>query len=182
MRAEGKSYNEICEALGCTKSTVAYHCSLKEKQLARQRANREKEKSSISKKVDNFRNTKVGPGWKEEIQSSPKKQLRDKTKNFFRKKDGSERFNSKDVLNKFGNNPKCYLTGTLIDLSNPRSFSLDHIMPTSKGGKNTLENLGLATRDANMAKNDMLLEDFLELCKSVLTNHGYAIELKKTGD
>ena len=55
-------------------------------------------------------------------------------------------------------------------------------MPTSKGGKNTLENLGLATQDANMAKNDMLLEDFLELCKSVLTNHGYAIELKKTGD
>src|SRR6266436_6333987 len=49
----------------------------------------------------------------------------------------------KDALIKFGDKPRCYLTGVLINLNDSSSYSLDHIMPISKGGKSTLENCGL---------------------------------------
>jgi len=44
LRAEGRSYNEIVNLLGCSKSTVAYHCSdnVKIKSLRRKVANRDR--------------------------------------------------------------------------------------------------------------------------------------------
>lgn len=37
LRAEGKTYNQIVEDLGCAKSTVAYHCGLDQKAKTRYR-------------------------------------------------------------------------------------------------------------------------------------------------
>lgn len=66
----------------------------------------------------------------------------------------------------------CYLTGDTIDLNDPKSYSFDHIVPFSKGGTNELHNLGLTTRAANMAKSDLSVEEFVDLCEKVARHHG----------
>lgn len=69
---------------------------------------------------------------------------------------------------KVGVNPICYLTGKPINLDNWNEYSLDHIIPVAKGGKSTLENCGLTTRQANSAKTDLFVAEFLELCQQVV--------------
>ena len=62
----------------------------------------------------------------------------------------------------------CYLTGDKIDLTKTGSYHLDHIIPKSRGGSNTIENCGPATKEANQAKNSLTEEEFLDLCKKVI--------------
>jgi hypothetical protein len=69
-----------------------------------------------------------------------------------------------NVKKKFGDNPVCYLTGTPIDLNNRDAFSLDHIIPLSRGGLSSLENCGLATLQANQFKRDMTPQEFWDFC------------------
>lgn len=73
-----------------------------------------------------------------------------------------------NVIAKFGDQPKCYLTGTPIDLSQRDTYALDHIIPLARGGDSSLANCGLTTRQANQAKHDMTKEEFVILCQSVL--------------
>ena len=40
LRAEGKTYNEIRDELGCSKATIAYHCGEGQKQKSRERTER----------------------------------------------------------------------------------------------------------------------------------------------
>lgn len=42
MRADGKTYDEISEVLGCSKSTIAYHCSesVRQKSHSKRRQNK----------------------------------------------------------------------------------------------------------------------------------------------
>ena len=72
------------------------------------------------------------------------------------------------VMEKIGSDPTCYLTGQKIDLHKPRTYNLDHIIPVARGGDNSLDNMGLCTRAANMAKSDLLLSEFVDLCKQVV--------------
>lgn len=83
--------------------------------------------------------------------------------------------NIKNVLSHFGKNPKCYLTGRKIDLTKTSSYHFDHIIPRTKGGENTLENLGLLCKDANIAKYNKTSEEFISLCREILENNGYKI-------
>lgn len=71
--------------------------------------------------------------------------------------------------------PTCYLTGRRLNLNNPKDFSFDHKLPVSRGGQNSITNLGLASAEANAAKNSLLLNEFLVLCIRVLKHHGYGI-------
>ena len=57
----------------------------------------------------------------------------------------------------------------------PNSYHFDHIVPSSKGGTNDLSNMGAATRNANVSKSDMTLEEYLQLCHKVLEHHGYSV-------
>lgn len=45
LRAEGKTYNEIVSIVGCSKASVAYHCSEKVKQSFRDYRNKNRKKS-----------------------------------------------------------------------------------------------------------------------------------------
>jgi 5-methylcytosine-specific restriction endonuclease McrA len=63
---------------------------------------------------------------------------------------------------------RCYLTGQLIDLTETKEWHMDHIIPVSRGGPNTLENCAPATRVANQAKGNLLVEEFYELCEKAL--------------
>mgnify|MGYP002507808179 CR=1 FL=1 len=94
---------------------------------------------------------------------------------FSKENESNYNFNYKDVLEKFGGTTiKCYLTGKEIDLTKDK-YELDHIIPVSKGGSNTLDNLGITIPLANSSKSSMTVEEYLEMCKTVLTNFGYTV-------
>ena len=82
---------------------------------------------------------------------------------------------TKNILDKLEQNDRCALTGRKLDIQNTSSWELDHIIPSSKGGNNTLDNCQILCKEANQSKRDLLPEEFLELCKDVLKHNGYEI-------
>lgn len=86
-----------------------------------------------------------------------------------------------DLIKKIGNNPKCYLTGREVNLKDPSTYSLDHIIPISKGGLNTLENCGLLCAEANKAKHDKTPEEFFFLMEEIFNHLGYELVIKQNG-
>lgn len=155
LRNQGKTYTEIIEIVKCSKATVSYYCSEGQKEKVKERATKYRKtnlKTILSKKIANFM---CKPGYKNH--SGPNK--RDQFT-----------FTSQDLIDKFGENPKCYLTGLPINLLEPSTYHLDHIIPRSRGGKNELSNVGLATKEANETKHDRTLEELKVLCEMILKN------------
>lgn len=81
------------------------------------------------------------------------------------------RFSAKQLLEKIGSDPRCQLTGRPIDLSDGPSYHLDHIIPKTKGGDNSLDNCQILCREANQSKAGLTTEEFLSLCAEVLDYH-----------
>lgn len=169
LRSEGKSYSQIAKTLKCSKSVISYHCgsgSEKSRVLSNL-----KKRPAICAKVSRF---KTRCSRKNYIK------LSSKLKTFKRKSSKSgnrtntivnsvdENYTCKDVLAKIGPNPTCYLTGVRIDLEDSSSYNLDHIIPTSRGGSNNIDNLQICTKDSNYAKGRLMLDEFYDLCKKVL--------------
>lgn len=180
LRAEGKSYDQICRELNCSKSIVAYHCSESARKKQSDRQKKLRKENVLLKKVDNFKQSKHGKK-NQPIHTTTTKQLQwHKVRKYReRKSTESEEFSYKDVVKKFGEQTACYLTGRPIDLKEPRLYQFDHIVPVSRGGKNTLSNLGIACKEANIGKSNLLLDEFIQLCKDVLEHHGYNIHMKE---
>lgn len=181
LRELGRTYCEIQKELNCSKGTISYYLGdgQKKKNIDRQNEYRRKNINIILMvKLDCFKRMKI-----RDVKQIDKKQrtinkaiIEKLTRYKNRKEDYyMTDFSTKDVLNMIGENPKCYLTGKPIDLTNSRSYHFDHKIPTSKGGKNTLENLGICTKDANMSKTDMSLDEYIDLCRQVLINFGYTV-------
>jgi len=174
LRKEGKSYTEIQSILGCSKSTIAYHCDGgKEKERVLKQL---KLRSPLCRKVSSF---------KTRCSKANYLTLRAKVKTFKRKnaRHGnrtntyvnsiSKNYNCEDVVKKIGNNPLCYLTGKVIDLNKPETYNLDHIIPTARGGTNDLDNLQICTKEANQAKGELSLSNLYELCKDITSWNEY---------
>jgi len=84
-------------------------------------------------------------------------------------------FTYKEALEHIGGTKtKCYLTGRDIDLLKD-DYCLDHIIPVCKGGSNDLDNLGITCPEANYSKAALTLDEYLNLCKEVLTHFGYKV-------
>src|SRR5688500_18880391 len=98
LREEGKSYNEISKTLSCSKGLISYHCgnNVKNKQLERQ--SKTKQNYTVNKRVNSFKRRIPNQG-------SHKGKLT---------VSNSIEYGIKDVLQKIGNNPVCYLTGDKI--------------------------------------------------------------------
>lgn len=161
LRSEGKTYTEIQKIVGGSKATISYHCGENQKEKLRKRTQKLRKENPLLGKVDWFKN----PSYKNKKRVS-----------YFKRRSGDKDFNYKDFLEKVGENPKCYLTGRDIDLADASSYQLDHIIPKVKGGKNTLDNLGLATTAANQAKNVLTHDEFIQLCVDVVRHNGYCCE------
>lgn len=164
LRQEGKTYDEIKEATGASKGTIAYHCGNGQKEKTRTRT-RSYRTNAMVRKVEAFL----------------KKSKHNRIDGFQRGRKNARKvrtvtFTWKDVVDKFGLQTKCYLTGRSIDLKEARTYQFDHIIPASKDGPNTLDNLGITCTQANQAKRDMMLDEFIHLCKDVLIHQGYSIE------
>lgn len=170
LRSQGKSYREIQKELGCSKSTISYHCGDGQKEKTKERTQKNRDNNSLLRKVENFK-TKARKGI---INKSQKFQLKSK-EGIQVMSETTMEFDHHDVLKKIGDNPICYLTGRPIDLNDPKTFHLDHIIPVSRSGNNSIDNLALACKEANIAKSNLLNEEFIELCLDVVKHHGYTI-------
>ena len=161
LRKEGLSYRAIQAELGCSKSTIAYHLSDGEQEKVNKRTKKIRYENSLLRKTESFQVSKSKAN---------------KATHFHRGSNRGEytsvNFSYRDVIDYLDGNYTCYLTGDTIELDDPKSYSFDHIVPVSMGGSNDLHNLGLTTRDANMAKSDMSLEEFVELCTKVAKRYG----------
>lgn len=174
LRNEGKTYKEIKDELGCSKGTISYYCGVDGHKKVIDRNQKNRKKNPLKDKVDKYK-----------YRSS----IRKKTRDFGRRINGTgsgklqptstNDFNVDDLLNKFGPTTKCYLTGTDINLSDTEKYAFDHYIPSSRGGENTLENLRICRTDVNKSKSDMLFEEYINLCKTVLEHNGYSVN--KTG-
>ena len=170
---QGYSYNKIVEKLDCAKSTVSYHLGEGQKNKTKQRQIKNRKENPLNTKRARFLENVKCSGRVGSKETNVRKIIKIKREHFSRtEKNGGNNymFSIDELIEHIGDNPKCYLTGKEIDLSKSSSYSLDHIVPRSKGGDNSLENCGLACREANEAKSDQNLEDFIDMCQAVV-NH-----------
>ena len=148
LRAQGKTYNEIKEQLGCSKGTIAYHCGEGQKEKTKERTiqSRRGVRSIVLRKIDLFLNRNST----NRLEYTRRSEIHE------------------EMYNKIISNPVCYITGDRIDLSDSKSYSLDHINPYHISQDNSVENLGLTTRDANQSKSHLTLQQYIELCRKVV--------------
>lgn len=59
---------------------------------------------------------------------------------------------------------RCQLSGILLE---PSTAALDHKVPISSGGSDSIENLQWVSSDVNKAKGSMSQEEFIAMCKRV---------------
>lgn len=168
LRKEGKTYSEISKILGCSKSTVSYHCGKGQKEKSKIRQNKRRFKNRLIKKVDYFKSREDKHRMLNRVNAFTKKSKYGRDHNL------KPSFNYKDVIDKFGVETKCYLTGENINLLHGK-YELDHIIPVTRGGDNSLGNLGILAKEVNQAKRNLTNEEFFELCKRVLEYNGYTV-------
>jgi len=176
LKSDNKTYNQICKILHCSKGTVCYYLGKDQKEKTNLRNKRYRKNSDpINLKLNAFLSRKTKIINNKKSKSSIDRSIYFKMKTFFRNKKTrihmKPMFSLEDLKNKIGENPICYLTGKKIDLSKSRTYHFDHIIPVSRGGDNSLNNLGICTREANQAKCDRTLDEFIQLCMEVINHH-----------
>lgn len=65
-------------------------------------------------------------------------------------------------------NYKCALTGDNISFND--DIELDHIIPTTRNGKNELSNVRWVTRQSNRLKNNLTDDELREICLKIIQN------------
>lgn len=169
LRSQGRTYNEIQKELGCSKSTISFHCGEGQKEKNRIRTKKAHKKRRLDHKIYCFRNRRFRSG----------------VRDFQRRANGHVKnrqemnFTVSDVINKIGTDPVCYLSGEKIDLKESKSYHFDHIVPASRGGLNVLDNLGVLCKQVNLMKHDLTVEEFIDWCKRILKHQGYRVYKRK---
>ena len=170
LREEGKTYNEIKKLLNCSKSTISYYCGDDQKEKTKNRTKKRRENILLTK-IERFKYRK-NRGLKEGVRKFNKRDNKTKGKI---NKEIKETFNVDDVINKFGIDTICYLSGEKINLYED-DYNLDHIIPSSRCGKNSLDNLGILHKIVNMMKSDLTPEELIDWCIKILKYNGYEVE------
>lgn len=159
LREKGYSYRKISNELNCSLNAVQYH--LVEKTRLK---NREKSKLYKNRKKNNIKVEKKHYKESKELLQS----LHARRYGFLGKvKENEKRFSFYEFRDYLIKNNFCYLTGEIINIEEKDSYEIDHIIPKSKNGERTLNNLGLLSKKINQAKKDMDLFEFIDLCNKV---------------
>jgi len=169
LRNEGKSYREIQKILGCSKSTISYHCGNGQKEKTKNRTKKRRE-NKIVEKLERFKYRKLR--YKKE--SVRKFNKRDNGIKGRVNKDYDLNFTWLDIIEKFNENTICYLTGININLFEG-DYQLDHIVPVSRGGNNSIDNLGITHPIVNQMKGDLTPEELIEWCIKILEFSNYKV-------
>lgn len=170
LRKQGLSYRKIMKELNCSMTTVWRYCSINGKNLsgaASYKHQKQRRSDVLTRKRDKFIARRKRVFKKKGISTNKNQIIRDKYYKFRSRNNGEIMFTLKELKEKIGDNPKCYLTGRSIDLNDSSDYQLDHIIPTSRGGDNSLENCGIACSEANQCKRDLTDQEFIKLCKEI---------------
>lgn len=62
---------------------------------------------------------------------------------------------------------RCALTGTKLT---PHTAMLDHMLPISRGGENSMENIQVLRSDINRTKGTLTNEEFVDICREVVAH------------
>lgn len=169
LREKGYSYRKIQKELGCSKGTISFHCGDGQKDKYAFRTRKRRKNHPYIQKLENFLHDKYLK------KDRPQKNIRLLYKKLWFFSKGAKMITLKEVTDKFGESPKCYLTGDSIDINQPKTYQFDHIIPKSRGGTSTINNLGICTKVANLSKTDMTLDEYILHCKKVLEHNGYQV-------
>lgn len=178
LNKEGISGRQIAKTLGCSTACVERHLSNTTRETQRRARNNWKKNNPWYEKLSTFCRTKNR--WKNNRISkcSFLDKINKRLNNFA---DYTMTQDDKQkVIERLKENPVCYLTGQTFDIYDTYSYNFDHIVPPGKGGSNEIDNLGFATRQANLAKTNMTVDEFIQLCKTVLEHNGFEV-IKKEG-
>lgn len=177
LRQKGYSFRQIASQLKCSISTVSYTLRAKTRKLAKEKQLRLPiHEKKIHNKIYTFKNPKTRttpiPTWYlNQTKRQINKSISAKAHNFQKKM----AFNYKDVYKKYGDVFPCALTGRPLNFNEPHTYEYDHVMPHSRGGDNTIDNLQILCPEANQAKGMMTDPEFINLCKEVIIHAGYKI-------
>lgn len=172
LRKSGLAYSKIAEILNCTKSLVCYYCGKNQKlKSTKRQIIRRKKSHPYESKLHNFKYIKST----NKKRTSKTKQTTHPYYGKWYKLMKDTDVTVQDLINKFSEQPKCYLTGDDIDINDVKSYHFDHVIPKSRGGDNSLDNIQIATKTANLSKSDMTPDEFFFLCKKVLEHNGYTV-------
>jgi 5-methylcytosine-specific restriction endonuclease McrA len=174
LRKLGYTYPQIQTELQCSKGTISYHCGEGQKdKTAKRRSSHRDNQHPLTRKIENFHLKNKTHKTSDAPTRTLNRILRIKIEKFSMNKQGvynNMSFTVADFLKKIGDNPVCSLTGRPINLLDSRSYQLDHIMPRAKGGDNSLGNCQLTCREANQAKHELTTEEFITLCREVVSH------------
>ena len=178
LHKKGLSYNQIKDELGCSKSTISYHCGQGRKERQRLKQKNTRDNNPLIRRVEKFQlRTYNKPEIKRQL--TKKEELCQKIHCFRKRGISMEKFKWQDVITKFGKKTRCYLSGQPIDLINDSGkYTFDHKLAVSKGGDNSLDNLGITLKIMNQMKSDQSVEELIENCKLILQHQGYKITKK----
>lgn len=178
LREKGLSYSEIASELECSKSTICYHLKEGQKEKVLNRTRESRRTKILEWKLMRFKQRMRKERKRHSIKQKKFRDIISEKRYDFMKRAGnhdSTDFSIEEAIRIVEDNPVCYLTGQPIDIYDGKQYAFDHKIPVSKGGDNSLANLGLCLIKANMSKTDMTLEEYLTLCQKVLTHHGYKV-------
>lgn len=171
LRNKGYSYRDIMLELRCSSGLVSYYCDDDGKSKAIQRSKNYNKNNPIIKKVKTFNvEYKVKP---QQILKgrSIYRMIIGKINKFNQGDKMKGKITLKEAMLKLGDNPTCYITGEKIDINQTSTYNFDHIIPRSKGGTNTIDNLGICTTQANQCKNTLTYEELIDFCNKVINHH-----------
>lgn len=167
LKEEGRSQIEISKILNCSKSTVSYYINglSEEKRLEKNRKLREWKK-------------KVGYKSSNKFQEKLHSRIRHfcKRSNSGRDMKKSITFDTKELIKKFGMAFKCPLSGREINLENFETYEFDHLLPVSKDGDNSIDNLQILSKEINQMKGGLTNEQLINNCIEILENQGFQIK------
>jgi len=199
LKREGLPYSTISKIVGFSDKTVAYHIVSGAKARKRKITKKWEKKPStggrLRKKLSDFNRAfsvavkkTVSERTQLHYDSKPNMRIYKKLYGFLNKKGGimaeyrevlEKLWPDEDNENRTEFWTKCVLSGRDINLNvkekEANCGAFDHQLPRGRGGSNNIDNCQPLDALINYMKHDRTNEEFIEICKEVLTYQGYTV-------